>query len=30
MIIFLTAWSILFPQNDLTNKVFKNLPERAF
>lgn len=30
MIIFLTAWSILFPQNNLTNKVFKNLPERAF
>jgi len=30
MIIFLTAWSILFPQNNITNKVFKDLPERAF
>lgn len=30
MIIFLTAWSILFPQNNLTNKVFKDLPERPF
>ena len=30
MIIFLTAWSILFPQNNLTNKVFKNLPKRTF
>ena len=30
MIIFLTAWSILFPQNNLTNRVFKNLPERPF
>jgi lipopolysaccharide/colanic/teichoic acid biosynthesis glycosyltransferase len=30
MIIFLTAWSILFPQNNLTNKIFKNLPQRAF
>ncbi|MFM6926652.1 MAG: sugar transferase [Ferruginibacter sp.] len=30
MIIFLTAWSILFPQNNLTGKVFKNLPKRAF
>ncbi len=30
MIIFLTAWSILFPQNNLTNKVFKDLPKRPF
>ncbi len=30
MIIFLTALSILFPQNNLTNKVFKDLPERPF
>jgi lipopolysaccharide/colanic/teichoic acid biosynthesis glycosyltransferase len=30
MIIFLTAWSILFPKNNLTNKVFKNLPLRTF
>ncbi len=30
MIIFLTAWSILFPKNDLVNKVFKDLPQRAF
>ena len=30
MIIFLTAWSILFPKNQLVNKVFKNLPQRAF
>jgi lipopolysaccharide/colanic/teichoic acid biosynthesis glycosyltransferase len=30
MIIFLTAWSILFPQNKLTNKIFKNLPLRPF
>ncbi len=30
MIIFLTAWSILFPQNQLVNKVFKDLPKRNF
>ena len=30
MIIFLTAWSILFPQNNLVNKIFKDLPARSF
>jgi lipopolysaccharide/colanic/teichoic acid biosynthesis glycosyltransferase len=30
MIIFLTAWSILFPKNQLVNKVFPNLPKRNF
>lgn len=30
MIIFLTAWSILFPGNNLTGKIFKDLPERDF
>ncbi|MBK7433236.1 MAG: sugar transferase [Chitinophagaceae bacterium] len=30
MIIFLTAWSILFPGNRLVYRVFKDLPERAF
>jgi lipopolysaccharide/colanic/teichoic acid biosynthesis glycosyltransferase len=30
MIIFLTAWSIIFPSNKLVNKVFKHLPERTF
>ena len=30
MIIFLTAWSILFPQNQLTHKIFKDLPVRPF
>lgn len=30
MIIFLTAWSILFPKNQLVNKVFKDLPQRSF
>jgi lipopolysaccharide/colanic/teichoic acid biosynthesis glycosyltransferase len=30
MIIFLTAWSIVFPQNQLVNKVFGNLPKRDF
>jgi lipopolysaccharide/colanic/teichoic acid biosynthesis glycosyltransferase len=30
MIIFLTAWSILFPENNLTNKIFKDLPVRPF
>ena len=30
MIIFLTACSILSPQNNLVTKVFKNLPQRTF
>ena len=30
MIVFLTAWSILFPKNKLTHKVFKTLPVRGF
>lgn len=30
MIIFLTAWSILFPKNQLTHKIFKDLPARTF
>jgi lipopolysaccharide/colanic/teichoic acid biosynthesis glycosyltransferase len=30
MIIFLTAWSILFPKNKLANQVFKDLPVRPF
>jgi lipopolysaccharide/colanic/teichoic acid biosynthesis glycosyltransferase len=30
IIIFLTAWSILFPKNNLTNKIFKDLPARSF
>jgi lipopolysaccharide/colanic/teichoic acid biosynthesis glycosyltransferase len=30
MIIFLTAWSILFPKNQLVNKIFKDLPQRSF
>lgn len=30
MIIFLTAWSILFPQNNLIIRVFKNLPKPTF
>lgn len=30
MIIFLTAWSILFPKNQLTHKAFKELPPRSF
>ena len=30
MIIFLTAWSILFPDNRLITKVFKDLPPRPF
>ena len=29
MIIFLTAWSILFPKNKLTQKIFKDLPTRS-
>lgn len=30
IIIFLTAWSILFPKNKLTHKIFKDLPLRPF
>jgi lipopolysaccharide/colanic/teichoic acid biosynthesis glycosyltransferase len=30
MIIFLTAWSILVPKNQLTHKIFKDLPLRPF
>ena len=30
MIIFLTAWSILFPNNTIQNKVFKDLPAKEF
>jgi lipopolysaccharide/colanic/teichoic acid biosynthesis glycosyltransferase len=30
MIIFLTAWSIIFPKNQLVNKIFKDLPKRSF
>lgn len=30
MIIFLTAWTILFPDNKLVYKVFKDLPPRSF
>ncbi len=30
MIIFLTAWSIIFSKNQLTQKVFKDLPPRPF
>lgn len=30
MIIFLTGWSILFPGNQMAQKVFKNLPARPF
>lgn len=29
-IIFLTAWSILFPSNKLAYRVFRNLPPRGF
>jgi lipopolysaccharide/colanic/teichoic acid biosynthesis glycosyltransferase len=29
-IIFLTAWSILFPKSQLTYRVFKDLPQRPF
>jgi lipopolysaccharide/colanic/teichoic acid biosynthesis glycosyltransferase len=29
-IIFLTAWSILFPKNELALKLFPNLPKRPF
>jgi lipopolysaccharide/colanic/teichoic acid biosynthesis glycosyltransferase len=28
MIIFLTAWAILFPKSDLYNRVFRDLPKR--
>jgi len=28
MIIFLTAWSIIFPKNKMVKKIFKDLPER--
>ncbi|MEO6671527.1 MAG: sugar transferase [Ferruginibacter sp.] len=28
MVIFLTAWSILFPKNGLTERIFKDLPRR--
>jgi lipopolysaccharide/colanic/teichoic acid biosynthesis glycosyltransferase len=30
MIIFLTAWSIVFPRNQLVTKIFKDLPIRTF
>lgn len=30
MIIFLTAWSILFPNNQLTSRIFPDLPVRSF
>jgi len=30
MIIFLTAWSIIFPKNQLVGKIFKDLPLRNF
>lgn len=30
MIIFLTAWTILFPKNKLIYRVFKDLPKRSF
>ncbi len=30
MIIFLTAWSIISPNNKLVTKIFKDLPERNF
>ena len=30
MIIFLTAWVIVFPESELVYKVFKGLPKRAF
>lgn len=29
-IIFLTAWSILFPENKLSSRFFKNLPSKPF
>ena len=30
IIIFLTAWSIIFPKNQLVNKIFEDLPKRSF
>ncbi len=30
MIIFLTAWSVLFPKNQLVSKIFKGLPKTNF
>lgn len=30
MILFLTAWAILFPSSDLHYKVFKDIPKRTF
>ena len=30
MIIFLTAWSIIYPKNTLQNRVFKDLPAKEF
>ncbi|HMK03608.1 MAG TPA: sugar transferase [Ferruginibacter sp.] len=30
MIIFLTAWSIIFPKTSLIHKIFKDLPARPF
>ncbi|MBL0182108.1 MAG: sugar transferase [Chitinophagaceae bacterium] len=30
MIIFLTAWSIISPKNELVHKIFKDLPGRPF
>ena len=30
MIIFLTAWSIIFPKTQLVNTIFKDLPKRDF
>ena len=30
MIIFLTAWSIIFPNNTLQNRIFKDLPAKEF
>jgi len=29
MILILTAWAVIFPQNNLTHKIFRDLPERA-
>lgn len=29
MLIFLTAWYIIFPESDMVNRVFKDLPQRA-
>lgn len=29
MLIFLTAWVVVFPKSDLTHKVFKDLPKRG-